>query len=335
MSVFITFCKEEISLKSMVQISYGSPEVIMFQDSAKPSPGNKDILIRIHASKVGPSDCAFRMGNPFMIKLLYGLFKPKYAIGGTELAGVIEAVGDEVQHFKPGDRVLGMSVKNFGAYAEYKCLPQESPLALIPENISFEEAVGICDGGATALIFLRDKAQLHLRKGQKVLINGASGAVGIYAVQLAKYYGAEVTGVCSGGNENLVRKAGADYVIDYTKEDFTMADKTYNVVFDTVGKRSFSACKRVLTSKGIYLTTAAKLSVLLQMLWTSQFNGKRAVFATAGLMQNNANLAFLMELSKNGLIHAIIDRQYPLEHLSYAHKYVETGHKKGNVIIKI
>jgi NADPH:quinone reductase-like Zn-dependent oxidoreductase len=320
-------------MRAMVQNSYGPPEVIVPQEIAKPSPGNKEILIRIEAAKVGPSDCAFRKGDPFMIKLIYGLSRPKFAIGGTELAGEVEAVGKEVKHFKVGDRVLGMSVKNFGAYAEYKCLSEESPLAMIPDNITFDEAVGICDGGATALTFLRDKARL--RKGQKVLINGASGAVGIYAVQLAKYYDAEVTGVCSAGNEDLVRKAGADFIIDYTQEDFPRRDKAYDVVFDAVGKRSFSECKRVLTTKGIYLTTVPKLSIFLQILWTSLFKGKRAVFATAGLLQNKANLAFLMELARNGTLTAVIDRRYPLELLADAHNYVETGHKKGNVIIKL
>lgn len=260
-------------MKAMVQHSYGSPEVIVLQEIAKPSPGSKEILIRLRAAAVGPSDCAFRKGDPFMIKLIYGLSKPKFAIGGCEFAGVVEAIGSEVKHIEAGDRVLGMSVKNFGAYAEYICLSEDSPLAVIPDNITFEEAVGICDGGATALTFLRDKAKL--RKGQKVLINGASGAVGIYAVQLAKYYGAEVTGVCSAGNVGLVRNAGADFTIDYTQEDFTRMDKTYDVIFDAVGKRSFSACKPVLASKGIYLTTEPKLSIVLQMLWTSLFKGKR------------------------------------------------------------
>jgi NADPH:quinone reductase-like Zn-dependent oxidoreductase len=318
-------------MRAMVQQSYGPPEVIVPQEIAKPSPGNKEILIRIQAAKVGPSDCAFRKGDPFMIKLIYGLSRPRHAIGGSELAGVVEAVGHEVTHFKAGDRVLGMSVKNFGAYAEYKCLPEESPLVVIPDSIDFEEAVGVCDGGATALTFLRDKAKL--RKGQRVLINGASGAVGIYAVQLAKYYGAEVTGVCSAGNVDLVRKAGADYVIDYTRKDFTKAITTYDIVFDAIGKRSFSACKRVLTAKGIYLTTVPKLSTILQMMWTSLFKGRRAVFATAGLMQNKANLAFLMELASDGALNAVIDRRYPLELLPDAHKYVETQRKKGNVLI--
>lgn len=320
-------------MKAMAQIAYGPPEVIVPQELPKPSPGNKEVLIRVRAAAVGPSDCAFRKGDPPAIKLIYGFSRPKFAVGGCELAGVVEAVGTEVRHIKPGDHVLGMSVNNFGAYAEYKCLSEEGPLAVIPDSISYEEAVGVCDGGATALTFLRDKAKL--RKGQKVLINGASGAVGIYAVQLAKFYGAEVTGVCSAGNAGLVRTAGADYVIDYTQEDFTMADKTYDVVFDAVGKRTFSSCKRVLTAKGIYLTTTPKLSIVTQMLWTSLFQGKRAIFATAGLMQNKANLAFLMELTKTGVLNAVIDRRYPLELLPDAHKYVETERKKGNVIITL
>jgi len=319
-------------MKAMVQISYGPPEVIVPQEIAKPSPGNKEILIRLQAASVGPSDCSFRKGDPFIIKLIYGLSRPKYAIGGCELAGEIEAVGQDVAHFKVGDRVLGMSVKNFGAYAEYKCLSEESPLAVIPDDVSFEEAVGICDGGATALTFLRDKAKL--RKGQKVLINGASGAVGIYAVQLSKYFGAEVTGICSAGNEDLVRKAGADFIIDYTREDFTKSGNVYDVVFDAVGKRSYPTCKRVLTANGIYLTTVPGLSILLQMLWTSLIKGKRAIFATAGLMQNNANLMFLMELARNGTLKAVIDRRYPLELIRDAHRYVETDRKKGNVIIE-
>ncbi|WP_166239944.1 NAD(P)-dependent alcohol dehydrogenase [Paenibacillus turpanensis] len=318
-------------MRAMVQISYGPPEVIVPQEIPKPSPGNKEVLIRIWAAVVGPSDCAFRKGDPLIIKLIYGLSRPKFAVGGCEFAGVVEAVGKEVKHMKAGDRVLGMSVKNFGAYAEYICLSEECPLVVIPDNIPLEEAVGICDGGATALTFLRDKAKL--RRGQKVLINGASGAVGIYAVQLAKYYGAEVTGVCSAANIALVRNAGADFIMDYTQEDFTKADKAYDVVFDAVGKRSFSACKHVLTAKGVYLTTVPKLSIILQMMWTSLFKGKRAVFATAGLMQNKANLAFLMELAAKGTLNAVIDRRYPLELLPDAHNYVETERKRGNVII--
>ena len=318
-------------MKAMVQLSYGSPDVIVPRQIAKPSPRSDELLIRIQAAKVGPSDCAFRKGEPKMIKWLYGRSRPKYPIGGTEFAGVVEAVGAGVKHIKAGDRVLGMSPRTFGAYAEYLCLSEKRPLAVIPVDVSFEEAVAVCDGGATALTFLRDLAKV--RKGQNVLIYGASGAVGIYAVQLAKYYGAVVTGVCSAGNESLVRQAGADYVIDYTREDFAKADRTYDVVFDAVGKRSFSTCKRVLTAQGMYLTTAPKLSIVFQMIWTSLFKGKRAMFATAGLMQNHANLSFLLELARNGALNAVIDRRYPLERLPDAHEYVETGRKKGNVIV--
>ncbi|WP_308636917.1 NAD(P)-dependent alcohol dehydrogenase [Paenibacillus silvisoli] len=318
-------------MRAMIQTKYGSPEVIVPQTLAKPSPRDKEILIRIQAASVGPSDCAFRKGDPFMIKLIYGWSKPKYPIGGCELAGVVEAVGKGVTRFKAEDRVLGMSPKTFGAHAEFKCLPEDSPLAVIPGNLASEDAVAVCDGGATALTFLRDKAKL--RQGQRVLINGASGAVGIYAVQLAKFYGAEVTAVCSAGNEGLVRKAGADFVIDYNRDDFTKAGKAYDIIFDAVGKRSFSACKRALTAKGVYLTTVPTLSILAQMMWTSLFPGKRAMFATAGLMQNNANLAFLLGLASKGTLNAVIDRRYPLEHLPEAHEYVETGRKKGNVII--
>ncbi|GIP47939.1 MULTISPECIES: NAD(P)-dependent alcohol dehydrogenase [Paenibacillus] len=319
-------------MRAMVQNAYGSPEVIVPQEIAKPTPGDKEILIRIQAASVGPSDCAFRKGDPSMIKLIYGWSRPKHAIRGCELAGEIEAVGKEVTRFKAGDRVLGMSIKTFGAHAEYKCLSEESPLAIIPDNITFEEAVAVCDGGATALVFLRDKAKL--RKGQKVIINGASGAVGIYAVQLAKYYGAEVTGVCSAGNEGLVRKAGADFIIDYIQEDFTKADKAYDVVFDAVGKSSFTVCRPLLKAKGIYMTTVPTPSILIQMIWTSPIKGKRTIFATTGLMQNKANLAFLMDLTRKGTLNAVIDRRYPLELLPDAHKYVETERKKGNVIIK-
>ncbi|WP_172254954.1 NAD(P)-dependent alcohol dehydrogenase [Saccharibacillus deserti] len=318
-------------MRAMVQHAYGSPEVIVLEELDVPEPGNQEILIHVQAATVGPANCAFRQGDPWIIKLMYGWSRPKFAVGGTELAGVVAAVGLEVEHFKAGDRVVGTSPRNFGAYAEYKGLAEKSSVALIPGSVSFEEAVGVCDGGATALIFLRDKARLQ--KGQRVLINGASGAVGIYAVQLAKYYGAQVTGVCSAGSGDLVRQAGADLVIDYHREDFTKTDRVYDVIFDAVGKSSFSACRRVLTKRGLYLTTALKPSTLLHMLRTALFPGRKVIFATAGLMQNKANLEFLMQLTQEGVLNAVIDRRYPLEQLADAQTYVETGRKKGNVIL--
>lgn len=318
-------------MKAMVQQGYGSPDVIVLRETEKPSPKDNEVLIRIQAACVGPSDCAFRKGDPFLVKLMYGLSKPKYPIGGTEFAGEVEQIGKAVKLFKPGDRVFGLSVQSFGTHAEFKCLPEDGNLVVLPDEVSYEEAVGVCDGAATALTFLRDKAKL--RKGQKVLVNGASGAVGIYAVQLAKYFGAEVTAVCSGANAELAAAAGADSVIDYTREDFVVTGGTYDVIFDAVGKRSFAQCKKALKPKGIYMTTVPKLSAFLQMMWTSRFNGKKAVFAAAGLMQNKANLNFLIERVKEGKLKAVIDRRYPLEQLAEAHAYVETERKRGNVII--
>lgn len=318
-------------MKAMVQTGYGPPDVLVLQEAKKPSPKDNEVLIRVEAACVGPSDCAFRKGEPFIIKLMYGWKKPKYPIGGAELAGVVEEIGSGVKQFKPGDRVFGLSARSFGAHAQFKCLPEDSPLATIPDGISYEDAVGVCDGAATALTFLRDKAQV--KAGQKVLVNGASGAVGIYAVQLAKYYGAEVTAVCSAANAELVAAMGADRVIDYTREDFAVAGDTYDVIFDAVGKRSFTQCKGALKPRGIYMTTVPQLSAVAQMLWTSRFNGKKVIFAAAGLMQNKANMQFLMERVIEGKLKPVIDRRYPLERLAEAHAYVDTERKRGNVII--
>jgi NADPH:quinone reductase-like Zn-dependent oxidoreductase len=318
-------------MKAIVCTTYGSPDVLQLKEVAKPTPKDNEVLIKVHAAVVGPSDCAFRKGEPFIVKLIYGLTRPKFAILGVEFAGEIEAVGKDVKLFKKGDQVYGMSPNSFGAHAEYMCLPEDKTLIIKPANTTYAEAAGIVDGAATALTFLRDVAKLQ--RGQKVLINGASGAVGAYAIQLAKYFGAEVTGVCSTANIALVKSLGADNVIDYTKEDFTKSGQTYDVIFDAVGKSSFSRCKDALTQKGMYLSTAPTLGIVLQMLRTSIFGSKKAKFATAGLMQNKENLNFLKELAEAGKIKAVIDRCYPLEQTAEAHSYVEKGHKKGNVII--
>jgi NADPH:quinone reductase-like Zn-dependent oxidoreductase len=238
-----------------------------------------------------------------------------------------------VKLFKQGDQVFGISPNSFGAHAEYMCLPEDKPVIIKPANTTYEEAVGICDGAPTALTFLRDVAKLQ--RGQKILINGASGAVGAYAVQLARYFGAEVTGVCSTTNVELVKSLGADTVIDYTKADFTNIGQTYDVIFDAVGKSSFSRCKGALTRNGKYLSTVPTFGVVFQMLWTSMIGSKKAKFATAGLMQNKENLAFLKELIEAGKLKAVIDRRYLLEQIPEAHSYVETGRKKGNVIITV
>ena len=320
-------------MKAIICTKYGSPDVLQFKDITKPIPKDSEVLIRIHASVVTPSDVAFRKGDPFIVKLIYGLTKPRLAIQGVEFSGDIEAVGKDVTSFKAGDQVFGMSPDTFGAHAEYMCLPEAKPIVIKPTNTTYEETVGIADGAATALTFLRDVAKLQ--RGQKVLINGASGAVGAYAVQIAKYFGAEVTGVCSTSNIELVKSLGADKVIDYTHSDFTKSGQTYDVIFDAVGKRSFSQCKRALTQKGVYLSTVPMLGIVFQMLRTSLIGSKKAKFATAGLMQNKDNFGFLKELIVAGKLKAVIDRCYPLEQIAEAHKYVETGHKKGNVILTI
>ncbi|MDQ0876172.1 NADPH:quinone reductase-like Zn-dependent oxidoreductase [Paenibacillus sp. V4I3] len=320
-------------MKAIVCTKYGSPDVLQLMEVEKPTPKDNEVRIRVCAATVGPADCAFRKGDPYIVRLIYGLRKPRNPILGFELAGEIEAVGKDVQLYKEGDQVFGLSAKISGTHAEYKCLPEDAPLAIKSSSMSYEEAVAVVDGATTALTFLRDKAKIQ--SGQKVLINGASGSVGIHAIQLAKFYGAEVTGVCSSTNISLVKSLGADKVIDYTKEDFTQASQSYDVIFDAVGKRSFAQCKGSLTQSGVYLSTVPTLSIVLQMLWTSMIGGKKAIFVTAGLIQNKENLIFLKELYESGKIKSVIDQRYPLEQTAEAHRYVDKGHKKGSVVITI
>ncbi len=320
-------------MRAVVCRRYGSPDVLELQEVDKPIPKRNEVLIRIMAGTVGPSDCAFRKGEPFAVKLVNGLRRPKHPILGTEFAGVIDAVGQDVTQFRTGDRVYGLSPHTAGAHAEYKCLPENGVLVQMPEGLSYEDMVAVCDGAATSLTFLRDQAKV--KSGQKVLIIGASGAVGIYAVQLAKHYGAEVTGVCSGANADLVKSVGADEVIDYTLEDFTADGRLYDVIFDAVGKRSFSQCAGSLTPDGIYLSTTPTLSNIASMLRTMLFGRKKSKFVTAGLMQSKDNLRYLNALCEQGKLRAIIDRRYSLEQAADAHRYVDTGRKKGNVVIRI
>lgn len=320
-------------MKAIVSTRYGSPDVLQLQEVPKPNPKDHEVLIRVRAGAVTPSDCAFRKGEPFIVKLMYGLRKPRLAIGGVEFSGEVEAVGKEVTLFKPGDQVWGMSPNTFGTYAQYLCLAEKSPLIVKSPQMHHEDAVGVVDGATTALTFLRSVAKIQ--PGQKVLINGASGAVGAYGVQIAKYLGAEVTGVCSGANLELVKTLGADKVIDYTREDFTQNGQTYDVIFDAVGISSFGRCKRALRPKGIYMTTVPSLGIVFNMLRTARSRGKKAKFTTAGLLQSKENLTFLQTLFEAGRIKSVIDRCYPLEQVAEAHRYVETGRKKGNVIITV
>jgi NADPH:quinone reductase-like Zn-dependent oxidoreductase len=322
-------------MKAIVQTKYGPPEVLQLQEVEKPAPKDDEVLIKIHATTVTAVDCTFRQGSPFIGRFFSGLMRPKNPIPGTEFAGEIEAAGVDVKRFKEGDQVFGTSTGN-GAHAEYMCLPEEgATLAIKPANMTYEEAA-VIDGALTALPFLRDKG--NIQSGQEVLIYGASGSVGTAAVQLARYFGAEVTGVCSTTNLELVKSLGADKVIDYTKEDFTRSGQTFDIVFDTVGKTSFSRCKSSLKQGGIFLEAALTAAILPQMLWTSRIGGKKAMIAFTGLMpasERTENLIFLKELIEAGKIKAVIDRRYPLEQMTEAHRYVEKGHKKGNVVITV
>jgi len=321
-------------MKAIIYTKYGSPDVLELKEVEKPTPGDDEVLIRVCATTVTATDCIFRKGDQFLSRLFTGLIKPKYTILGDVLAGEIEEIGKNVKSFKDSDRVFGSTDTSFGAYAGYKCLAEGASVSIKPANITYGEAAAVCDGALTALPFLRDKA--NLQKGQKVLVYGASGSIGTFAVQLARYFGAEVSGVCSTANLDLVKSLGADKVIDYTKEDFTENGQTYDVIFDTVGKISFSRCKSSLKPNGIYLSTVLTLPIILQMLWTSKIGSKRAMIAFTGLRpasEKVKDLIFFKELIEAGKIKSVIDRQYPLEKIAEAHHYVEKGHKKGNVVI--
>ena len=319
-------------MKAIQYSEYGPPEVLGLTEIEKPVPGDNEVLIKIQETVVTPADCVFREGSPFVARLAAGLFKPKHNIPGVELAGIVEATGKDVKNFKPGDQVFGSACTGYGAHAEFKCLPEDQ-LDRKPVNMSYGQAAALVDGGLTALIFLRDTAKVQ--SGQKVLINGASGSVGSFAVQLAKHYGAEVTGVCGSNNVEFVKSLGADFVIDYTREDFTKNDESYDIIFDTVGKSSFSRSKGALTKKGTYLSTVLTAGIVFQMFKTCMFSRKKAKFAAAGLQHSKANLIFLRELAEAGKLKANIDRYYPLEEIVEAHRYVETGRKKGGVVLTL
>ena len=316
-------------MKAIVYTKFGPPDVLQLREIEKPTPKDREVLIKIVATTVVKEDPDWRASPGFN-----GFLKPRHPILGQELAGEVEAIGRDVTRFKPGDQVFGMDM--FGAYAEYKCMPEDGALAMKPVNMSYEEAASVPNGALTALPFLRDKG--NIQSEQTVLIYGASGSVGAAAVQLAKYYGAKVTGACSTANLEWVKSLGADQVIDYTRENFTENGKTYNIIFDTVGKRSFSECKGSLTDEGTYLATVPTPVMMLQTLWPARSGSKKVKFVAAGLRpasEKIKDLVFLTELIEAGKIKATIDRCYPLEQIAEAHRYVEKGHKKGNVVITL
>ena len=321
-------------MKAIIQRQYGSPDVLQMAEVQTPAPRNDQVLIRIHAATLTATDVIFRRGRPLVSRSATGFLKPKRSIPGDGLAGVIEDVGSDVTLYRKGDQVFGSTGAGFGAHAEYLCLAENSALAKKPSTMSFAEAVSLSDGALTALPFLRDEARLQA--GQKILIIGASGSIGTAAVQLARYFGAVVTGVCSTSNVELVKSLGATEVVDYTKEDFTRSGKTYDVIFDAVGKNSFARCKSSLVGRGIYLSTVLTGAVLWDQTLTSMIGKKKAKIAFTGLRSASdraRDLLLLSELFTSGKLRAVIDRTYPLDRIGEAHRYVEQGHKRGNVIL--
>jgi len=320
-------------MKAIVCTKYGSPEGLQLQEVEKPAPKPDEVLIRINATTVTSADVRIRKADPFPVRFFYGLIKPKnVTILGSELAGEVEAVGEEVKRFKAGDSVFAGAGTHLGANAEYLCLLEAGAIAIKPTNLTDEEAAAIPFGATTSLFFLRDQGKIQ--SGQKVLICGASGALGTAAVQLAKYFGAEVTGVCSTASLDLVKSLGADKIIDYTREDFTRSREIYDIVFDTVGKSSFSGCLKSLKPTGIYLRAVHfNLIPVLRGLWTSITSSKKVIGGIA--IERQEDLIFLKELIEAGKMKAVIDRRYPLEQTAEAHRYVEQGHKQGSVVITL
>ncbi len=320
-------------MKAMVCTRYGPPEVLQLREVEKPSPKDDEVLIKIHATTVTPADYrvrGFRVPLSFWLpaRLAIGLRRPKKPILGAELSGEIEAVGKEVRQFKKGDQVFALTGHHGGAYAEYTCMPENGVITGIPSNMAYQQAATVPMGGLTSLFFLR---KANIQHGQKVLIYGASGSVGTFAVQLAKHFGAEVTGVCSTANLDLVRSLGADRVIDYTKEDFTKSGETYDVIFDAVGKSPYSGSIRSLKKEGTFLHAVATPAVSARMRWTALTSGKKMVGGTTN--ERTECLIYLRELIEAGKLRTVIDRTYPLEQIVDAHRYADQGHKKGNVAI--
>jgi 2-desacetyl-2-hydroxyethyl bacteriochlorophyllide A dehydrogenase len=317
-------------MKAIVYKQYGSPKVLQLADVEKPIPKDNEILLRIKATAVNSGDVRLRKADPFAVRFMSGLIKPKINILGSVFSGEVESIGKDVTLFKVGDYVFGHTDMRFGTYADYKCLPEKGSLALKPANITHTEAAVMPFGGTTALHFIKKAA---IKQGQKVLVIGASGAVGSAAVQLAKSFGAHVTGVCSTANVALIKSIGADEAIDYTKEDFTQNGKTYDVIFDAVNTISISRSLKSLNKKGILILSAAGMSEMLQGFWVSMTSTKKVI---TGIISHKAeDIIFLKKLIEAGKLKPVIDRTYPLEQMAEAHVYVEKGHKKGNVAIEI
>jgi NADPH:quinone reductase-like Zn-dependent oxidoreductase len=317
-------------MRAVVHARYGPPEVLHIEDVDRPVPKGDEVLIRVHATTVSRSDCALRAGEPFFSRLLTGVPRPRQRILGGDYAGVVEETGGAVTDFKSGDRVFGMKPWKFGAHAEFLCMQQSGPLALMPAGATFDEAAAVPDGAILALNCLRPG---KVRSGQSVLVFGASGSMGTAGVQLSKALGASVTAVCNAKDFDLVRSLGADEVIDYTQEDFTKNGKTYDVIFDSVGKQSFRGCRDSLKPGGVYLPTDGLRNLALTA-WTSRIGDRRVVFDIPPKFTKK-DMIFLKGLMETGKYRAVIDRRYPLEEVVEATRYVELHEKVGNVVLTI
>ena len=317
-------------MKAVVCDQYGPPDILRLEDVERPVPGPDEVLIKIRATTVNRSDCHYRLGTPPFARLLTGLLRPRHRILGSELAGDVEAAGPAVTEFTPGDAVFGVRAWKFGAHAEYVCMRESAALTRKPAGVSYEEAAAVCDGVILALMGLR---RADLRKGRSILVYGASGSIGTAAVQLARYFEADVTAVCNTKNVETVRSLGAGQVIDYTREDFTANGQTYDVIFDAVGKHSFGRCRDSLNPGGIFLA-ADQLHNLVLALWTSRIGDKKVVFPIPP-RYTKRDVVFLKGLMEAGQYRAVIDRTYPLADVIEASRYVETGQKTGNVVLTV
>lgn len=322
-------------MKAILLTRYGSPDAFKPGEIPIPAPKADEIRIKVHAATVTAGDCEMRRFDfPVLfwlpLRLYMGVFKPRKKILGQELSGVVDAVGDQVSRFKVGDRVLAATMFRFGAYAEYQCVPEKYAIAHIPDTLTFAQAAAVPVGALNAQHFVR---LAKLNKDKKILIYGTSGSIGTYAVQLAKRTGAEVTAVCSTSKLELVKSLGADYLIDYTQQDFTQNGQQYDAILDTVGKSPFSDSLKSLTENGLYILANPRLSDMLRGLWRNLISSQKVIFNMAA--QSNDELQELIPLLADGRLKVVIDRSYPLDQLADAHRYVELGHKAGNVIISI
>ena len=323
-------------MRAMVSTGYGGPEVLQLQKVKKPVPDEYEVLVKIMASSITTAETMMRTGYPLIGRLFTGLAKPKNRISGTGFSGVIEAIGEKVSQFKIGDRVFGESLDHFGTYAEYVCVKEQGIIEILPKNISFEEAAAVGDGPITSLNFLKNLGQIKAK--DIILVIGASGSLGSAAVQLAKNHGAHVTGVCSHKNIEYVKSLGVDKAINYQKEDFLHSELTYDIIYDTVGKSSFSKCKDALTSEGVYMSPILNVNLLFQMLWTSMASKKKAKFAATGMLPHKTIRAYFKEIGsqmERGNLKCTISRRFSIDQIPAAHREIEKGHKRGNFIVDL